>query len=266
MQPKHQRYSDCNVRQPTPTTIFEGLDWELTLRELLFSVLIAGVMFTIGFFIAGHIENSALASTLKYRQAAQISTTNEFMHALKTDIGLAFVEGKFMTIDPVSDSATDGKWLSIEKVKQHYTRHTQVYTTYDHKGRPHVHTRHYYSWDPVDSKFTHASVVNFCGKNFPYKTFNYCASKGTEDVVKIDSNNRYVFYKKYPVFDASIVAKLMHGSIPNGTLLNAGKSIEDLYEENTTNYNVVIFWIVWALFSLFVLAGFYYIDNDWLED
>jgi len=258
------RYS--TIKNRTHRTVFDFGDWDITLREIVFSFLIIGIMTTIGFFISLKIEKTKLDNTLKYRQSAQISTTNEFIHAINTDVGYAFVEGELQTIDPVKDKNLKGEWLSITSYKEHYTLHTQVYVTYDNKGRPHSHIRTYWTWDVVDSNNIHANNVIFCGVPFKYSTFKYDDAEIHTYVHKIDSHNRIVFKSIPKTFNATIFENISHTNKLKNVILYCNKTINTVYNDLTTSHSVTIFWIIWSIITLIFVIAFYIIDNDWLED
>ena len=104
------------------TVIYDGGTFEITARELLFSVIIVLVMLTTGFFIGEKISSSADERNQEYEQAAKIDGDKElFGYGMRTDIGNAFVYGTLKTVDPVSLPEIDGEYAYIRKVKEKYT-------------------------------------------------------------------------------------------------------------------------------------------------
>ena len=240
-------------------------EWELTWRELLFSVLIVGVMSFMGFFAAGYVEKSVLDSQLKYRQAAQLSDPEEFKHAMDTDAGDAFVYGQLEAVDPVSYKGLDGKHLSIEARYQEYRRHTRTYTVSDGKGHTRIRTRHYWSWDTISSDEKHAKTVRFCGREFPYSTFRYDCLMSDSVVVGTGHNRRTVFDVVPKAAVGSVFGKLAGGTVRGTPQFMSGWSIARHYEYSTESYAVVLFWVAWALLTGAVVFAFWYVDNKWLD-
>lgn len=247
------------------SALFDFGDWEITLREVIFSIFIIGIMMVLGFFISGKIEKRALDNILKYRQAVHISTTNEFIHAINTDVGYAFVEGKLEACKPVEVDHLNGRWLSVLATKEHYTMHVQIYTTSDGK-HVRVHTRTYWTWDEVNSRKYHSDNVVFCGSTFPFEAFDYVGANVQTHVHMLGSHDRIVFHSIPNEFNATLFENISKTNAFKNAKLYCNRKIQDVYDDLTTSYSVMIFWIIWAFFTFIVIIGFYVIDNDWLED
>lgn len=117
------------------TVIYDGETFEITARELLFSVIIVILMLTAGFFIGEKIASAADERNQEYEQAAKIDGDKElFEYGMRTDIGNAFVCGTLKAVDPVSLPEIDGEYAYIEKVEERYTKHTRTVTDYDEDG------------------------------------------------------------------------------------------------------------------------------------
>ena len=117
------------------TVIYDGETFEITARELLFSVIIVILMLTAGFFIGEKIASAADERNQEYEQAAKIDGDKElFEYGMRTDIGNAFVCGTLKVVDPVSLPEIDGEYAYIEKVEERYTKHTRTVTDYDEDG------------------------------------------------------------------------------------------------------------------------------------
>ena len=74
--------------------IYDGGTFEITARELLFSVIIVLAMLTLGFFVNEKISSWADEKNQEFEQAAKIDGDKElFEYGMRTDIGNAFVSG-----------------------------------------------------------------------------------------------------------------------------------------------------------------------------
>ena len=103
--------------------VYDGGTFEITPRELLFSVIIVVLMLTLGFFISEKISSAADEKNQEYEQAAKINGDKElFEYGMRTDIGNAFVSGTLKAVDPVSLPDIDGEYSFIRKVKEKYTQ------------------------------------------------------------------------------------------------------------------------------------------------
>ena len=243
---------------------------EVTPREVIFSIFIIGILYAIGFLIAGHIEKHIAAKNLKYRQAIQIRDNGfEVKHASDTDVGDAFVEGNFYTVDPVSWNGLGGEHLSIKRDKERYTMHTRTvhYTVTDSKGRSHTKTRkeHYWTWDVIESARKMASRITFCGNEYGTGTFDF--SYIGHSVKKVDTgyHKRDVFYYRPKDFRGVVFAQLKEGGIKGTPPVMANMTIESYYKALTNSHGVGIFWICWWIFIGICVYAFVAIENQWLE-
>lgn len=241
-------------------------NYEVTLREVIFSITIVAVLYLIGFFIAGHIEHSANSKNLEYRQAAQISNTNEFAYALKTDIGNAFIQGKFEAVDTVSHNNLSGDWLHIVAEYEKYTMHTRMVTTSNGKGGTRTYLHTYWTWDRYDLKRLHSKFVKFGGIVFPYDTFSYDYAERKSHRVKIGNGRRITFTALYPRFNATVYSNLKDGKLIGENILMKDMSIKECYDSYTKNCGLVIFWSIWILFMCAAVVIFVIHENGWIED
>ena len=245
-------------------------DIEVTLREAIFSVTIASVLFLVGFLISTKIEHSVNQRNLEYRQAAQITETNEFAQAMMTDVGNAFVQGKWEADIPMRHEHLKGEWARIYADYQKYTMHTRVetYTTYDSKGHAHTHTRtvHYWTWDTYRVESTNSPTVTFMGVTFPFKKFNYDCVRRKYETVGIGFRRRIEFTLIPTNFSAAAYTKLRDNTVSNGTELVEGSTIEKMYERCTDSNALFIFWMLWSFLMVGTVIGFVCIENRWIED
>lgn len=243
---------------------------EVTLREAIFSVTIASVLFLVGFLISTKIEHSVNQRNLEYRQAAQITETNEFAQAIKTDVGNAFVQGTWNSESTVSHDKLKGEYARIYADYQEHRMHTRIetYTTYDSKGRPHTHTRtvHYWSWDTYKTSVTNSPTVNFMGVSFPFKKFNYDNVRRKYETVDNGFRKRIEFTMIPTKFNASAYTKLMNNTVSDGTSLIQDGSIVKMYERYTDSCALFIFWMLWSVLMVGSVVVFVCIENRWIED
>lgn len=242
----------------------------VTLREAVFSVTIASVFVLVGFMISTRIGHWVNQKNLRYRQAAIVLTNDGFSLAMRTDVGDAFVEGAFRTVDPVSHPKLDGRWLDIVADHQVYTRHTRTvtYTTTDSKGRVQTHTRveHYWTWDTERVERLSAKRVSYSGAEFPYGKFDYSCVGRKFKTVDTGWHRRIEFSFRPASFRASAFATLANGTLTGGTTLHDGVSAEELRESMTRSYAVAVFWFFWILLTAGAVIGFVALENEWMED
>lgn len=272
MRTPHSRYRNTLVpsKSKSPIVLIEGDGWELTLRELVFSILILGVLFAIGFFAAGVIEQHVNDNNLRYNQAVALHSDDEFKHALSTDVGYVFAHGRLIANKPVKNEHLDGEWLCVDVKHQRYQMHTRrvAYTVTDGKGRTHTRyrTETYWSWDTVRRSSDHSPTVTYCGVQFDYGKFNYGYMPEETSKHSTGYHKRDVVTVVPKTFNATLFGEAKSNDLVGQSILLVPMSMEEYREDLTTSHAVMIFWILWSVFSVIALFGFYAIENNWLED
>jgi hypothetical protein len=250
--------------------IYYGNGFDITLRELLFSIVIILAMITVGFFLSEKIASKSDEANQEYYQAIKIDGDTElFKYGMRTDVGNAFVYGTLEAVDPVSYSELDSSYAYIEKVKERYTRHTrQVAHTITANGKTQTYytTETYWTWDRVGSEEIHCTKISFCGVEFDYGMIDfpstYCA-----DTIKESSSIRYKYYVCDTSYDGTVYGRLADNSI-TGAIFVDGENAEEAMK-TMCSYGMVaqvIFWIFWVFLIGLAVYGFCYFDNQWLED
>lgn len=94
-------------------------DFEITKREVLFSIAIIAVMTLIGFVIHGKISDNLMNEYQKYNTALQIDNNSEmFSYGMRTDIGNAFVHGDLKAVDTVTYLKSVERICMLKKSKK----------------------------------------------------------------------------------------------------------------------------------------------------
>lgn len=254
----------------SPIVLFEGKGWDLTLRELVFSVFIVGVMVLVGFFISEVIERKVNDSNLRYNQAAALLTNDQFKYALDTDVGHVFANGRLVADSPVKNEHLAGEYLSVYVKHQQYRMHTRrvAHTVTDSRGRSHTkyRTETHWSWDTMSCSSSHSPTVTYCGVKFPYNKFGYSwiGSDTTRHSTGFHARDVVTVVPK--TFIASVFGEAKSRTLVGDGLTLAPMSIEAYRKDLTTSHALAIFWIIWGIVMVFALVGFYVVKNDWLED
>lgn len=253
-----------------PVVLFDFGDWQLTLRETVFSVLIVGVFIAIGFLISSSIERYVHEQQLRYRQAVQIDKNpDEFKWALDTDIGYLFAEGRLETVDPIRHENLGGEWFSIEAAYQKYTRHTRTrtYTVRDGKGHTRIKSRveTYWSWDTYNIKRSSAKTVRFLGVELPASKFGlrrYCECK----IISTGHNRRIEFAVVPKEMTGTMFAKAAGRTVDGQIEFWRGRNLKSAYEYSISSHAKEFFWTVWIAAIVGALFAFFYGENKRLED
>ena len=232
----------------------------VTKREILFSIVIVSIMILIGFYISDKISDSAMTKNQEYNTALRVNNDKElFEYGMRTNIGNAFVYGELKAVDPVGYKEIEGEYSYIEKVKEKYTKHTRVVK----RGKRTI-VETYWTWDEVDSQKKHSTKITFLDVKFDYGVINF-PSPSYISTIKESNNIRYVYYGAPAQCKGTLYAKLKDDTINDGRFYR-NNTIEETINSLESDLGIIIFWILWVLLTGGIVAGFYFIDNKWLED
>lgn len=250
--------------------IFDACSWEITLRELIFSFLIVGVMAVVGYLISDAIKRSVHNNQLKYKQAIQIDNRPEqFAWAIDTDVGNAFANGPLKTIDPVKHEKLNGSWMKLVAKHQKYQMHTRVVTyttTVNGKPRTRTRTETYWSWDTFKREIKTATTVSFLGVDIPYRKFSFIDSSDKRFTVSTGHNRRIVFVCTPTEMSGTIFTTIANKQISDNTPFYVSWNIDRTYKHYTNSCSVMIFWICWIALIIGILSIYFVAENNWLED
>lgn len=242
-------------------------DFQITKREILFSTIIVCVMIGLGVWISNPILKSASESALKTVSSVTVNDAEKFGYIKRTNAGDFLAEGTMYTMNPVSLPELDGTYMKIEKVKEKYTMHVQHYTTTDGKGHTQHHTRTYWSWDVVGRKNFVADSVLFLGQFFKLKAIDYGIPCEYKETQKESSHIRYKYYV-HPKDAKGVMTGTCDDKSYKEMAFTRGTTIDKEIEraDKRLNSAPIIFWVLWIILTLGLVALFYYFENNWLED
>ena len=240
---------------------------KITKREVIVSISIIAVMLVLGFIIGDKIQDRQNDKNAEYYKAVHIDNTELFQYGMDTNVGNAFVYGNLNAIDTVTFDEIGGEYMYVEKVEEHYNRHTRVVTrtrTVNGRTQTYTDTEVYYSWDYHDSWDKHSENISFCGVDFDYGKIK----KPSSDYITTLDGGYHVRFKYYgvePTYTGTVYTNLFDGTINDNSDFLANKNIDESIEYYTASVALVLFWIFWILLSCGAVVGFYYLDNRWLE-
>lgn len=237
---------------------------EITKREIIASVSIIAIMLLIGVLLFGSVTEAKMDANERYNKAVKIENTELFQYGMDTNIGYAFIYGNLTALDPVSYPDVEGEYLSIQKVKERYTRHTRTVTT-TVNGETTTRTEEYWTWDVVGRESKTAERVEFCGVEFNSSQFKLPHRPHIE-TIKESSKIRYKYYGSEISHKGTIFTDLRDGNIEEkGVSFYKNKDIDEAFKSLTSSLPLFIFWIVWIILIGVLVYGFYYLDNKWLH-
>lgn len=245
--------------------IFDFGDWDITLRELIASLVIVAVLLTIGVIVSEKITAAENDHNMVLEQSAQITDPELFKYCMKTNVGNAFVYGDLDAVNPVSCDEVKGTYSKIICIHEKYTKHTRTVTehyTVNGKTQTRTKTETYWTWDEVGRDSKCVDNIIFCGEKFPYGKIGLPSAHHI-DTIRTGYHKRDVYEGVDAHFTGTIFTELKDNTITDAQLYQL--SIEDTIERMKKGSGVIIFWIIWIIFIILANVGFYYLDNSWLE-
>ena len=246
-------------------TLFWIGDAEITLRELLLSFVILAIMVCSGFVISNKINEAHNNKVYDYQTALQIEDSDTLSYAVKTNIGKILAYGNIKAVDPVTfdELGNDTLYSHASKVEEHYTMHTRT-VTYTVNGKTQTRTEVYYTWDFYRSWEVCCTQVEFIDNVFNYNKIPF----GYEEYITTDNfapSKRYVYYGAPIESEGTLFAKVADNDLIE-TNFHEGKNIDETLENINKNIWGILFWIFWIILICGVEYGFFYLDNDWLNN
>lgn len=235
---------------------------EITKREVVASVIIIAIMLILGLSIGDKLSNHMMDQNSKYYRAIHVNTTELFQYGLDTSVGNAFIYGDLVAEDTVTYPEIGGEYLAVEKIKEEYTMHTRTVT--DSKGKSH--TEVYYTWDEVSRDNKESQKVVFLGIEFKTSQFNI--PSGDYITTKYESSDIRNKYYGYEISSTgTIFSNLSNGNIEQKNVpFFKNMTIEQTLQNLTSGIYIYIFWGVWIVITALCVYGFYYMDNNWLNN
>lgn len=246
---------------------FDFGDFEITKREILASISIIAILLLIGFIISGKISDNQMDKNEKYNKAVKIKEQDLFEYGMRTDIGNAFVYGDLETVDTVTYPEIGGKYMYIEKIEEHYTKHTRkVAHTKTVNGKSHTYytTETYWTWDRVGSEDKTCKEVSFLNHIFQTKKIRLPDDEYI-DTLKESSRVRFKYYGVSPKHTGTIFTELKNKTITNDSPFYKNMTIEETVDRLESDFSLELFWTFWIILIGACVYGFYYLDNEWLE-
>lgn len=266
----------------------------VTKREIIFSVIIVSVFSLLGLWLHGTIEESMISDLEVYTKALRVEEVDMFNYARETNVGNILVYDDAITLDPVSLPELSESFTMISRDVERYTQHIEEKTYTDSDGNTRTEVEVTYSWDLsfIGSERKEATRVSYMGDTFNLSLFGLSPVYRlhlTEENVRSDTRgtiyNDYIYkngrvgfpmvgdvrysYSVIPTeFSGTMFALCnQNGMENNETSFYYDTSIEEVLSEKESGITVftIFFVIFWIILMGLAVAGFCYLDNNWLE-
>lgn len=160
-----------------------------------------------------------------------------------------------------------GEYLYIERIYEEEHYKSRTVTKKDANGKKYQETEWYWEWDRMDTEEWKSPTVIFNGEEYPTDQFtNYPSNSHSYDY--LSTHRRYIYHTTPTHLDGSAYLSFGIGFINGRVHLAVNKSVQEHYQSSIRSPvgGLVFFWVAWIIFGAFLVFGFYYLDNDWLED
>ncbi len=226
-------------------------------RQVILGVIVITIMTIIGVCISNKIRQDLLEKYETYDKAAKITSQAEFKNAIKTNVGNAFVYGNLEALDSVTFPELEGEYSYIMKKMQSYQKHyrTVTKTHKDSKGKAYTTEERetYWTWDTLGTEERKAKKISFLNVEFDYGKIKFPSSHYISTIDK-HYNRRNVYYGTDLSFTGTIYCYIENNTINKVTFYNQ-KNITETIEKLKSGQEVLIFWILWLLFTVAVTAA-----------
>jgi len=246
---------------------------------IVFLALVLVVLGVLG--IKGLAEDAGYKTQVRYTTAIKAEDAERFNYAVDTQQGNLLVHGDFSTKKEnlVKFDEMTQAFTYVERVKEHYTMHTETYSCGTSK-HPRTCTRIYYSWDYVSSDEKFAPQIELYGRTYNANQFNYndfkkntscegftepnkehgwfSSKHGCDgDEYYLDNDDRYVYKVAPQSFSATFLASSMGGGlnpVEERSISLKNKSIEQEMHD-VGMYKVWAFWIALIVIILITIGA-----------
>lgn len=242
-------------------------EFTITKREILLSIAIIAVLLALGLWISDGITESQMDRNMVYDQALRVDSTDIFEYGMRTDAGNAFVYGELKAVDTVSFPEIGGEYMTVQKIKERYTKHTRTVTktrTVNDKTQTYTEIETYWTWDEVDRETLRNKRITFLGVEFERGKIDIPGLHYL-DTIKESSKIRYQYYGTGTEFVGTLYTDLRDNTISDESEFYENRTIEQTIEHLKVPVGSIAFWIFWVILMGGTLYGFFYIDNRWLE-
>lgn len=244
------------------------MNFEITKREVITSIVIFSIMFSIGLSLMSDQEQKQMDHNEIYNKAVKIESQDIFQYGLRTNIGNAFVSGNIVAKSPVSYPEVDGKYAYIEKVKEVYTMHTRrvAHTrTINGKSSTYYTTEIYWTWDYHGKDSKNVSELIFNGVTFPFEKIDLPGASYIDTIYE-SGHVRYRFYGVKSFLTGTIFTNLKDGTISDNSMFYENMSIDETYNHliDSSKYRIIILWIIWTIITGALIFAFVSLENRWL--
>ncbi len=234
-------------------------NFEIKPREILFSIIILAVWMILGFLSFGKLLDYRDEEIQKYNTAVQIENPESFSYAINTKIGNILAYGNLMAVDVVSCPEIEGEYMYIEKCTEQYMRHTRRV-----KRGERYRTETYYTWDVISREDKHCEKVSFLDEEFKYDELSKPAADQI-GIVNAGYHLRYVFNAVQAKYTGTLYINSAEDNL-NGRFYDQKTIKEFLDWKNDSIAFTIIFWVIWLIVGVLFIIGFFYLDNNWLDD
>lgn len=238
---------------------------EVTTREMLVVIVFAILSLAVGCYVGSRMGIWQADHNAKYNQAVKIDKDSaQFIYAFETNAGNTLAYGDVVAVGSVRDNDLPGEYMSIHRVYEVYTMHTQLVCTGSGKTRS-CHTRIYWTWDYKGATDWSVDYVRFNGKMFRFTEFPDLPSGRYIKTVKFAPKKRYVYYARDLTYTGTLFANI-DDHVMHDAEYRDQVTIDQAIDAFSWKHAVLYFWVIFSAVIIIICAIFVALDNDWLNE
>lgn len=233
---------------------------EPSFGRVVASLVLGLSMILFGMFITGFGGNGSSKVKARYRKAVELYKDEEFLYALRTNVGAVLSWGTLNAVDAVRPYWAMMGFMAYKTVIEEYRMHERTVTEYRYDPRrkqdiPYTRVETYYSWDTVSEESKHASRVKFCGVDVPYERLNMPSPPFLETAAE-GANRRAVHYALPASISGTLYANILNNEVPEGSrfLYEIEPDVARRILIREQKKNDILFWVMWIGVSFLIAA------------
>ena len=107
--------------------------------------------------------------------------------------------------------------------------------------------------------------LHFLGHIFPSNKVEFPSTEHI-DTIKESSHVRHKYYGVDTEYIGTIFTELRDKTISDNSSFYENSTIEETVDYLESDWELWLFWVIWIIVIGLCVFGFYYIDNEWIEN
>lgn len=167
--------------------------------------------------------------------------------------------------EPDEYEAYDAYFYGNNRSYEVVQRYRRAWLLHIHRN-PH----HWQHWilihdDMEDGELETVLEITFLGHIFPSNKVEFPSTEHI-DTIKESSHVRHKYYGVDTEYIGTIFTELRDKTISDNSSFYENSTIEETVDYLESDWELWLFWVIWIIVIGLCVFGFYYIDNEWIEN